>query len=99
MNRYPRTTSRQKVALIIESSRAYGRGLLQGIARYIREHGTWSIFHQERRASDPPPAWLKEWRGDGIIARVEAYKLASAIRALGVPAVDVRGLLFDLGLP
>jgi LacI family transcriptional regulator len=99
MNRTLRKTARPKVALIIETSRAYGRGLLLGIARYTREHGTWSIFHQERRASDPPPAWLKDWRGDGIIARVEDYKLAAAIRRLGVPAVDVRGLLLDLGLP
>jgi LacI family transcriptional regulator len=99
MNRSPKKTSRPKVALIIESSRAYGRGLLQGIARYVREHGAWSIFHQERRASDLPPAWLKDWRGDGIIARVEDYKLAAAIGRLGVPAVDVRGLLPDLGLP
>jgi LacI family transcriptional regulator len=99
MNRYPGKTRRPKVALIIESSRAYGRGLLQGIARYVREHGAWSIFHQERRASDAPPAWLKDLQGDGIIARVEGHKLASAIGRLGVPAVDVRGLLLDLGLP
>jgi LacI family transcriptional regulator len=99
MNRPPKKTSRPKVALIIESSRAYGRGLLQGIARYVREHGAWSIFHQERRASDLPPPWLKDWLGDGIIARVEDYKLAGAIGRLGVPAVDVRGLLPDLGMP
>ena len=99
MNRIPKRPTRPKVALLIESSRAYGRGLLQGIARYVRGHGTWSIFHQERRASDPPPAWLKGWCGDGIIARIEDRKLAAAIRRLGVPAVDVRGLLLDLGLP
>jgi len=91
--------ARPQVALLIESSRAYGRGLLQGIARYVREHESWSIFHQERRASDPPPAWLKGWRGDGIIARIEDQRLATAIRGLGVPAVDVRGLLLNLGLP
>ena len=73
--------------------------MLQGIARYVREHGSWSIFHQERRASDPPPAWLKGWRGDGIIARIEDDQLAAVIRRLGVPVVDVRGLLLDLGLP
>src|SRR5580704_4838371 len=91
--------SRPNVALLIESSRAYGRGLLQGVARYVRENGRWSIFFQERRASDPPPAWLKGWHGDGIIARIEDYELAGAIRKLGVPAVDVRGLLPNLGMP
>jgi LacI family transcriptional regulator len=99
MNRLPKTSPRPQVALLIESSRAYGRGLLQGIARYVREHGPWSIFHQERRASDPPPAWLKGWRGAGVIARIEDHQLAAAIRRLGVPVVDVRGLLLDPGLP
>src|ERR1700722_9162479 len=99
IQRTRQTPARTQVALLIESSRAYGRGLLQGIARYVREHGSWSIFHQERRASDPPPAWLKGWRGAGVIARIEDRQLARAIRRLGVPAVDVRGLLLDLGLP
>lgn len=98
-SRKARNAARPQVALLIESSRAYGRGLLQGIARYVREHGSWSIFHQERRASDAPPAWLEHWRRDGVIARVEDRELARAIRKLGVPAVDVRGLLHDLGLP
>ncbi len=91
--------SRPKVALLIESSRAYGRGLLQGIARYVRAHGPWSVFFQERRASDPPPEWLEGWRGDGVIARVEDYELAGMIAKLGVPAVDLRGLLGDLPMP
>src|SRR5258706_14375146 len=34
-------SSRPRVALLIESSRAYGRGLLVGIARYVREQGPW----------------------------------------------------------
>ncbi len=99
MKHSPKTSPRPQVALLIESSRAYGRGVLQGIARYVREHGPWSIFHQERRASDPPPAWLKGWRGAGVIARIEDSQLAAVIRRLGVPVVDVRGLLLDLGLP
>jgi len=94
-----RTPSRPRVALLIESSRAYGRGLLQGIARYIRTHGPWSVSFQERRASDPPPAWLTQWRGDGIIARVEDRALAKVIARLKVPAVDLRGLLRDLPHP
>ncbi|MCD6338770.1 MAG: XylR family transcriptional regulator [Verrucomicrobia bacterium] len=88
----------KRVALLIESSRAYGRGLLQGIARYIRIHGNWSIFYQECRLGDLPE-WLGEWQGDGIIARVENRRMAEAIRRKGLPAVDVRGLLPDLGLP
>jgi AraC-like DNA-binding protein len=45
--RTKRTTlasERLRVALLIESSRAFGRGLLFGVAQYVREHGPWSIF-------------------------------------------------------
>ena len=90
---------RPRVALLIESSRAFGRGLLLGIARYVREHGPWSIFLQERSLRDLSPGWLKNWSGEGIIARVENRTMAQAIRRLGLPAVDLRCLLPDLELP
>ena len=32
-----------KVALLLETSRQYGRQLLRGIARYARLHGPWSL--------------------------------------------------------
>ena len=85
--------SRSRVALLIESSRGYGRGLLEGISKYMRGHGTWSVFFQERRRGDPPPEWLAGWKGHGIIARVEDQRLATAIEKLRVPAIDLRGLL------
>ena len=92
-------SSRPRVALLIESSRAYGRGLLVGIARYVREHGPWAIFLQERSLGDLSPGWLRRWEGDGVIARVENRPMAQAIRRLGLPAVDLRFLLPDLDLP
>jgi LacI family transcriptional regulator len=33
-----------RVALLIESSRTYGRGVLRGIAKYAHIHGPWSII-------------------------------------------------------
>src|SRR5271156_1908558 len=90
---------RPRVALLVESSRAYGRGLLHGIAEYIRLHGPWSIYLAERGLGDAPPPWLQGWEGDGIIARIENRKIAHAIGELGLPTVDLRGLLSDLGVP
>ena len=83
--------SRPRVALLIESSRAYGRGLLRGIARYIKIHGPWSVDLQERELGDAVPAWLGGWDGDGIITRVEAEGIENAILRTGRPAVDLRG--------
>ncbi|HXF09421.1 MAG TPA: XylR family transcriptional regulator, partial [Desulfuromonadaceae bacterium] len=99
MNNRPKIPDRPRVALLIESSRAYGRRTLFGVARYVREHRPWSIFLQERSLGETCPTWLKDWKGDGIIARVESRQIANGIRKLGVPAVDVRYLLRNLGLP
>jgi LacI family transcriptional regulator len=93
------SSSRPRVALLIESSRAYGRGLLLGVARYVRAHGPWSIFLQERGLNDLSPGWLEDWSGDGIIARIESRPMAKAIARLGLPTVDLRNLLPNLNLP
>src|ERR1700746_1680482 len=86
--------TRPTVALLVESSRAYGRGLLHGIAEYVRLHGPWSIYLAERGLGEAPPAWLRGLAGDGII-----WRIANAVRELAVPTVDLRGLLTDLGVP
>ena len=97
--RRTRRPRRRQVALLIDSSRAYGRGLLLGIAKFLREHRGWTLQTEERRWTDATPAWLRDWKGDGIIAWVEGAKLAGMIRRLGVPAVDVRGSSTNSGLP
>lgn len=94
-----KNSARPRVALLIESSRAYGRRTLFGVARYVREHQPWSIFLQERSLGDTAPDWLKDWKGDGIIARVESRQIANGIKKLGIPAVDVRYLLKNIGMP
>jgi len=81
---------RPRVALLIESSRAYGRGLLLGVAKYVREHGPWSISLQEQSLSDATPDWLRKWKGDGIITRLESREMVQVMRRLRVPAVYLR---------
>jgi LacI family transcriptional regulator len=78
-----------KVALLIETSNAYTRGMLQGIEAYIREHRQWSIYLSEHGRGDRPPPWLAKWDGQGIIARIENKAIASALAHLTVPVVDV----------
>jgi len=78
-----------KVALLIETSNAYARGLLRGIEAYVREHRAWSIYLVEHGRGDRPPNWLAGWAGDGIIARIENKTIARALEPLKVPIVDV----------
>ncbi|BBO33333.1 DNA-binding transcriptional regulator [Lacipirellula parvula] len=81
----------KRVMLLIESSRAYGRGCLLGAAAYIRSHGRWSVVHVERGLADEVPRFLRNWKGDGILARIENRRIADEIAEIGVPVVDLRG--------
>jgi LacI family transcriptional regulator len=81
-----------EVLLLIETTGGYGRGILEGIGQYLREHGPWSIFFEERSIEEPPPHWLKNWRGDGVIARTATPILHRRLRATGLPRVELLGL-------
>lgn len=81
--------ARPAVALLIETSNAYARGLLKGIVAYIREHRPWSIHLPEQGRGASPPAWLAKWPGNGIIARIENEAIARAVVNSGLPVVDV----------
>lgn len=79
-----------KVALLIESSRKYGRGVLSGIAKYIRVHGPWSCYIEERELHGGIPDWLKHVPTSGIIARIDGRRTAKELLRLGCPVIDVR---------
>lgn len=94
-----KTNRRRRVALLIESSRAYGRGLLLGISKFVREHAGWSVLFEEWTWTQAPPAWLCNWDGEGLIVRIETRRLAEAVCQLQMPVVDVRGSVPDLTVP
>ena len=87
------------VAILIETSRAYGRGLLDGVARYNRERGNWLTYFVPQGLGDPAPTWLSGWEGDGILARIENRRMARIIEAAGVPVVNLRGTMPNLSFP
>ncbi len=73
----------------METSSAYGRLILQGIARYLRAHQAWSVFLEQRALTTQPPSWLESWRGDGVIVRNLEGPLAQSLISSGVPVVDL----------
>jgi len=90
MKKIVKLVKRQRVALLVESSRAYGRGVLSGVARFVREHDNWSVFFQDLNLCDSTPEWLKTWKGEGIISRLENDDILGVIRRLKVPVVYLR---------
>jgi LacI family transcriptional regulator len=78
-----------QVMLLIDTSSAYGRDLVEGVGRYAAEHGPWSIYHEDRGLFDPLPSWLKHWQGDGIIARSVRKSYLKRLLATGLPVVEL----------
>lgn len=88
----------RRVALLVETSKSLGRGILLGINRYVKEHEHWSIYLEPRDLETMPPPWLATWQGDGIIARVSSPKIAEIVIATSLPTVNVSSALPDLAL-
>lgn len=83
-----------KVILLIEKSRAFGRGLLHGIVQYSNLHGPW-LFYMEpeinKKSRKHPYEWIKNLQADGIIGYTWDTNLLKAIINSGYPAM-IRGL-------
>jgi LacI family transcriptional regulator len=82
----------RRVALLIESSRQFGREMLRGVIRYQLERGPWEIAFEPRGFTEVLPDWLGRWRGHGMIARIRDRRTARALRRKGLPLIDLRGL-------
>lgn len=75
-----------KIVLLIESSRASGRALLNGVADYAHYHGPWSFYWEPGGLESAWPV-LKTLDADGIIMR-DVDRLDEVL-ALKIPAVVV----------
>ena len=93
----------RRVAVVIEASNAYARGLLTGILRHVREHEPWTVFLPEHGRGTPPLESLAKWVGDGVIARIETKATAKALdtlrRKLGIAVIDVSAARLVADLP
>jgi len=87
-----------KVALLIETSRGYGREVLRGVQQYARLHAPWSFYLTPGDYAQEVPK-MQQWGGMGIIARIETQKTAEAIAATCLPAIilDMEPKYKDVG--
>lgn len=76
----------RRVTLLIETDRAYGRGILHGISRWAQMHGNWALSVQPRVLDRSVPRF-PAGDCDGVIARVTSKAAAEAMRRLRLPAV------------
>jgi LacI family transcriptional regulator len=88
-----------RVALLIETTRSYGRNVLRGVGDYERVHGPW-LFHvpTEMPVKGVPPK--DEWDGDGIIAQPrQDQQFLKELNESGLPVVSLSGPPGTGGLP
>lgn len=90
---------RPHVLLIVETAMAFGRGVLEGISRYLVENPPWSVQLDLRELLVSPPAWLRHWDGDGIITRSTTPEMADIILEWGIPTVNLTDIYGDQRLP
>jgi len=92
-------TELKRVAILIETSTTWGAELVAGVAEYARQRGKWSMF-VEPRGRHERLRLPRDWRGDGIIARVTHPLLAEDVKSSGLPAVNVSWIqLRDYAIP
>ena len=77
-------TRRYRVALLIETSNAYARGLLRGIYGHIRDPGSWASFFPDQSRGVLPLRSPDRWRWGGVIARIQHNQPLRALAKLGV---------------
>jgi LacI family transcriptional regulator len=90
----------KRVAVLIETSRDWGRDLFRGVARYYFDPNTpnWRVDFEPRGYAEVMPSWIEKWQGDGILARINSRKMASVLLRKKLPIIDLRAA-FDLGVP
>lgn len=82
---------KKKILLLIETSKSYGRHLIEGINRFAIENGGWTLHFEDRGIVEQSPAWLKKWIGDGVIARSANAGLIKNLKHLQIPYVELLG--------
>jgi LacI family transcriptional regulator len=94
-----RTAHIPHVAVWIEGSIGFSRGLIRGVSRYVFEHGPWSIYFTRHGIDSPVPSWLRRWSGDGILAQINDQKMIDLLSSRNLPMVDMRGRVTGPRLP
>lgn len=90
-------TRPQRIVLLLSRGPAYNREVLRGIMRWRASGARW-VCH----VADPRFTLIDtvaRWKPEGIITGVGSVRARDALTRLGVPAVNVSGVLEDPGLP
>ncbi len=73
---------------MVDTSTNFGTQIIEGVARFVREHRSWQLLVQPRGEQERS-LMPKSWQVDGVIARVTHRALAQDLQKRRVPVVNV----------
>lgn len=79
----------RRIAVIVDASQGFGRGVLRGVAAWLRHHEPWTVLVGEHDLERNAETWLDRGRIDGIISRLDRNRLPAALRKPSIPFVRV----------
>jgi LacI family transcriptional regulator len=80
-----------QIAILVDTSTAWGRRLANGVSSYLQRHGPWYVWIEDHGQDEKlrlPPGWV----GDGVIARVDNIAMARYLVKTKLPVVNVSGM-------
>lgn len=82
---------KKKILILVETSRVYGRRIIEGITHYALENGQWVLLVEDRGLTELEQIHLERFHCDGIISRTLSEEMARAISKFSVPVVELLG--------
>lgn len=76
-----------RVAVLIETSTTFSRGLVRGILRFAKKNPEWRVHILPGGQSEQQMPDMKEWGASGLIARVTSDALARKIVRSKLPCI------------
>lgn len=67
----------------------FDRGILDGIAAYVREGANWLVYVEEEKQQRIPD--LLDWKGDGLIVNFDDKVVAKSVQGIRKPIVGLGG--------
>ena len=81
----------RRVAVLVDTSTTWGRGVVSGIISFCRVHQNWEVF-VEARGQQEQMRLPRGWSGHGVIARVSDTKLLRELQESRLPVINVSGI-------
>jgi len=82
---------KKRILILAETSRTFGRQIIQGISQFALEKGSWALLLEDRGFFDRVPFWMEEMQFDGIVSRTVSADSSQTLETFGVPVVELLG--------